>query len=234
MKKYMISILITGSIFMVASAAEIGVMTGNINEQYSDFVRVSGRLVVGLKFQDVNFDNQMVDLPETTILLPKNHSKKVCFHAISKDGFYVANGILETSTNKGGQYYFQRKQGWILNKKTSNYTNKDFATKASIGNTCNVNRKAPIVPILVGDPSSRLVVAINTQRALKFSASLNVATLATLQGDCRKLNYSPSRAFDSECTFEIPESVVGMAEIIIRRVPKRGPIREDATAIILR
>ncbi len=225
------SIVIAASLLAPSvAAAQLATLNGDIEETFADFVRVSGSLVVGLEFQSQTDAQQNVDLRTLGVFLPQD-AGKVCFRAVSKDGYYFASGELAKPNAPAGYYRVREANAWALADQASRYTHEEFAARISLGENCETNRKAALAPVSTGEGNEQLVVSLNSQRALQLSATITMRDDLSVQGDCASLRGSAARAFDSQCLFSLPPDIDGIAELAIRRVPERGPTRVDAVNI---
>lgn len=101
----------------------------NINESYSETVKVSGSFFLGIQF----FQKSKLD--KLNILFPDNSKGMLCINLASIDGRYKASIRHELDTPVSGlnQLDFPSKYQSVLN----NYKPNELAVRASIGKSCS-------------------------------------------------------------------------------------------------
>lgn len=208
-------------------------LSGDIRETYGDYVRVSGGVLVGLELEGPA-GNALVDVTGLTLVTPAGELK-VCFDAASHDGFYSATGDLDVVNDSARAVLIAKKEQWKLSDKAARYTDDGFAARAALGPDCRLQRAAPLLPVRAAGNQelSVLVASINSQRAVNVSAVIEDGSGAIHPGSCHALGRESARTFDTVCKFELASIAPGPIEVIVRRLPRSGPTREEAFSAYL-
>lgn len=231
--------VVGGALLRTAAAADQQPsLTGVVEERFSDYVQVAGSLVVGATFVEASVEAQNVDMMALRVSLPPDAADKVCFSSVSRDGLYSSVGALKRPRQTANNYKIQPDDQWKLADKAARYAYRDFAARVSVGDKCDVDRSAPILPVSVKGPlgqlaMNRLTLSVNSQRALSVTAKLVGETGAATNGECKRLVHGSSRAFDTTCTFVVGGLGAGRYRAVIGRAPEAGPFREDEATIVL-
>lgn len=210
-------------------------LTGVVEERFSDYVQVAGSLIVGAAFIEAPVETQNVEMRALRVSLPPDVSGKVCFNSVSRDGLYSSVGALKRPRESANTYKIQPDDRWTLTDKAARYVYRDFAARVSVGDKCDIDRSAPILPVSVkgAGTTNRLTLSVNSQRALSVSAKLVAENGAATNGECKRLAQGSSRAFDTTCSFAVGGLAAGRYRAVIGRAPEAGPFREDEATIVL-
>lgn len=214
---------------LLIGAARAGepMLTGKIDEAYSPSVNVgsaSGALV-GLW---LGAPPKSVDVREIRVAVPASPQvQKMCFSAVTRDGEYTARGTVSAAGGIGGALPVATLRESDYVDELSRYDGLDLAVGARLGTDCAIKPKSPYLPAVGGGDDSKLVVAINSGHAISVSAEL-VAGAVVIKGECAPNLPGRSRAFDTRCTFALPDGANNPSwNLQLTRLPRAGARRID-------
>jgi len=225
-RRYALAVMLVVGAVDVGVRADEPVLSGKIVEAYSPSVNVGSATgaLVGLW---LGLPPKSVDVREIRVAVPAAPQlQKMCFSAVTRDGEYSARGVLSAANGASGALPVVTLRDSQYAEELSRYEGADLAVNVRLGKDCAIKPTAPYLPAVGGGDRSQLMVAINS-RAISVSAELT-AGVDVIKGECVPNLPGRSRAFDTRCTFALPD-VVGNPNwtLALTRLPRAGARRID-------
>jgi hypothetical protein len=206
--------------------AQGAVLTGLIEEEFSENVKASGTSLVGVMMGEAA---GKTDLSRLRALLPDKHEgMKLCFSATTNDGFYWAKGELTAVKEAVGMVPIKQKGFPRFAKELAAYPAAAFAGMFAIGGDCSA-RDAVFVPgSFDARPSRVLRVAVNTSHSPSVLASIRAESGAVVDGECERTG-GRRKAFDHICRFDLTGSAFGSGNfsLTVKSKPPGAPPRDE-------
>jgi len=217
-----------------ASFAQTTIIT-DIEENYSGKVAVSGSIIVGAAFGDAIPNAN----PSELIVITPNQQVdgKVCLSTKTRDGQYWAQANVDLPSDIQDGIHIEPKNGWQFLKELKAYKRSDFAALARLGDNCQFDPQATILPVKYAlDNQGPLQISINSQRAIRVSAELQSSDNTPVKGDCKKATSVGIRstAFNYLCSFDTTTlKTKGIKTLTVNRRLRVGGKRSDDVKIYI-
>jgi len=216
------------------SFAQTTIIT-DIEENYSGKVAVSGSIIVGAVYGDAILNANPSDL---IIITPDQQvDGSVCLSTKTRDGQYWAQANVDLPSDIQDGIHIEPKNGWKFLKELKAYNRSDFAALARLGDNCQFDPQATILPVKYAlDNQGPLQVSINSQRAIRVSAELQSSDNTPVKGDCKKSTSVGIRstAFNYLCSFDITTlETKGIKTLTVNRRLRVGGKRSDDVKIYI-
>jgi len=215
-------------------SAQTTVIT-EIEENYSGKVAVSGSIIVGAAYGDAILNAN----PSELIVITPNQQVdgKLCLSTKTRDGQYWAQANVDLPSDIQDGIHIEPKNGWKFLKELKAYKRSDFAALARLGDNCQFDPQATILPVkyALGNQGP-LQISINSQRAIRVSADLQSSDDTAIKGDCKKATSVGIRstAFNYLCSFETATlKTKGIKTLTVNRRLRVGGKRSDDVKIYI-
>jgi len=143
-------------------------------------------------------DPDAVRIPLGSITAPAH----LCLSSQTEDGQYWARTATNVPPGASGLGYIDRKSQFRA--QLAQYKRDSFAVAVRYGADCDVNAKAPFIPITYGGNSQDLMAAINASDALSVEAKISVPGQLDIPGMCEAADPdNRTIAFNVVCRFHL-------------------------------
>lgn len=176
----------------------------DLNEDYSGKVSVSGSVLVGAAFGAL--DGKADPRKLTVQLEPAAGASTLCFSATTRDGQYAAHAKVLAPAGEVKGAKIVPSKGWNYLSELRAYNGTDFATIIRLGKDCQIDPDTTILPLFSGSGERDvLTIFLNSQRAFRVTARLDVPDSAPIEGVCKKSSTMEIRstAFNYTCQFDL-------------------------------
>jgi hypothetical protein len=213
---------------VLAQTAQEPVLTGNVQEEFSERVKTSGTSLVGVMLGDPKGQSDVANL---RALLPRNHGgQQLCFLATTSDGIYHATGVLRAPAKSKGMMRVSPTGFPRYAKELAAYPSAAFAGVMALSDDC-VLKNATLIPVLLGEPDPRILhVAVNTSHAPAVAAKIHDHSgKVSADGRCEPAD-GRRKAFDYSCRFELTSDAFrsGINTLVISSKPPGAPRRSES------
>lgn len=217
--------LVLQSCSVPASAQPFPTLTGELNEEYSANVSVSGVLIAGLWLGEPD-----APLDPAEVYIRNSEQSTViqtCFTATTRDGVYHSEGALTGSGKNATFFGVEPMKRSEFARQLRQYRSQDLALKAILATDCSGSVPSTYVPASLGSKSNTLLVAVNSRRALSIDVYFEREG-SRIPSKCSRDAEIRSIAFDTICTFDFSKLVeTGEWMLSVERIPRAGPRRID-------
>lgn len=194
--------------------ADLDVVSENVQENFSETVKASGKFHMGLQYSGKHdFDSLYVNLP-------KKSAGTLCVKMASIDGLYKARLRYEIATPIGGW----TKVNFVsrYEKELSSLGVNELALLATLGDDCDATDRKVLVSSWSADTSEAIPVII-----IRSSLRLDVAHVpnvddSTTRFKCKEFERPNTATFDKYCEID-RAAFLGAKTIEIQRVKFKRP-----------
>lgn len=219
-------LLLSGLAYLLLTAPASGQdeLILDLEEDYSGRVKVSGSVIVGAVFGELDGRTDPRNLKVR--LEPEAGMSTLCFSATTRDGQYSARAKVGAPGGLLQNARLVPAKDWSFLPQLRKYNRTDYAPIIRLGESCEIEEKAMILPVIVGDGTrDKLTFFINSQRAIRLTASIPVPGEAPVEADCQNVASIEFRstAFNYACRFSLEgRSLAGAMQVNVNRLMRVG------------
>ncbi len=195
----LMSLGLVGLLAAISPAGADVRLAGTFDEHLSD-AQVAGEVLVGLWLGEPVGG---ISLDPTRLVLPtRAGSVHACVTATTRDGEYWMHGVFLVPAGPAelGDMPINSQYKTSL----AAYQLSDLGISAELRQDCNDGLPGPLVPATSGRDATTLIALVNSQRAIRTQASLQLHDTDIATGNCRRLDKGRSTAFDTICRITLP------------------------------
>lgn len=214
----------------LAVADPVTVLSGQLEEDFSDRILISGGVLVGAS---LGIWDGAVDLERIALSLPaRDTADEVCVEAKTRDGRYRAQFSGVVDPGDATVVALNPDPPWRFLRIVSEYEPQSLALIGRMGGSCSLGLGAPVVPVRIGsDPV--LTIAINSQRSTSVRAYLSSEDGVSLEAECFTDATVRSVSFNSTCAWQFSGTVPsGRHHLLIERRTRVGPAQDNYSVIL--